>query len=1197
MKNIVNSYVRKFKEEKRKSRRAVALLLALALLVATGVTWQLHSTGIALTNETYCGLEEHTHTEECYSSVLVCGMEECEGHTHTDACYETVTTLVCGLEESEGHTHTDDCYDEDGNLICGLEESEGHTHSDTCYQTEQVLTCGLEESEGHTHTEECYEEQLSCGLEEHTHTIECMVDETADVETASDWEATLPALSGVWAEDVVAIAESQIGYTESIVNYTLDDDGETHKGYTRYGAWYGNKYGDWCAMFVSFCLHYAGVPESDFPETSGVNAWTVSLDDMGLYATDCTPSAGDLVFFDNDGDGTADHVGIVTKVDEDTGKITIIEGDYDDAVKQNTYSLSDSDIIGYGLLPEQEVEDEAETDVITLTYEGEDYTVTATCDEDAELPENVELIVTEYEKDSDVYLSRYAEAAKLYGWNEESDYTGYIRLFNIGFYNEDGEEIEPAAEVQITITYLSQEMESESFTITHFGETETETIETETGYEDGTQSISFNLSTFSDVMVVGQETIDYDSLAESGNPEAIQALADSGYFEYWSDQSSDEEDQIIVSSLSVDEETEDEYAASSVQITKAGGSECCDDGVTISNSIAGSDTENVFDITLTVETTTNISELYTEPDMAVVIVMDISNSMTSEYGDTTRYEAAIAAAESFLDEFADATNSVSQVGFAAFNSDAMEVFDLSSCSSETEAEELKNEIRTETGSIITKYSEDSDYYKSNRFTNIEAGLKRAADMLDEASNENKYIIFLSDGFPTTYIESGYDGYDTYTSSGTKGADGVFYGYVRGYYCSYGTSYSDKAAIRAREMATSIKESGVNIFSIGIDVGGQTIDGYERYGVPYSVIDRTTDSYEIGSSSSADAFKSWLKGTDTTGIGSGYYYDSTDEASLLEAYESIFEEIQSMNEESAQAKWVATDPLPTFTDSTDTTVEFLGFYKNDGDLEVYPPTSTLIGEVEEGGENSATYIADSSSISWDLKNSGYTAKTSSGTTTYTYTLTYRVRLQNESDAFEEDTSYATNGNASLIYQTVTTVDGVTTVSEEKTLTFPVPKVEGYLGELTFTKVDQNGDVLEGATFTLSHNTDTCNACRGDGSSSVDLEDMTATSDENGTVTFTNIPSGHTYILTETTVPEGYSASTNTYTVTVSYDEVIVIVIDAEGNETDWTSSEDYTIVNNGDPEVEKRLKTVMATGRMKTQPELAIPCNTNPPSAI
>ncbi|MCD8341162.1 MAG: hypothetical protein LUC87_03285, partial [Clostridiales bacterium] len=182
MKNIVNSYVKKFTEEHRKSRRAVALLLALAMVVATGVTWQLHSTGVALTNETYCGLEEHTHSEDCYEKVLACGLEESEGHTHTEDCYETETVLVCGKEESEGHTHDESCYDEEGNLICELEESEGHTHTDACYETETTLVCGLEESEGHTHTDACYEEQLVCGLEEHTHTVDCLTDETADVE-------------------------------------------------------------------------------------------------------------------------------------------------------------------------------------------------------------------------------------------------------------------------------------------------------------------------------------------------------------------------------------------------------------------------------------------------------------------------------------------------------------------------------------------------------------------------------------------------------------------------------------------------------------------------------------------------------------------------------------------------------------------------------------------------------------------------------------------------------------------------------------------------------------------------------------------------------------------------------------------------------------------------------------------------------
>ena len=53
-----------------------------------------------------CGLEEHTHTDECYTStgevekVLICD-QETEGHTHGDDCYEWTYTLTCAEEETE----------------------------------------------------------------------------------------------------------------------------------------------------------------------------------------------------------------------------------------------------------------------------------------------------------------------------------------------------------------------------------------------------------------------------------------------------------------------------------------------------------------------------------------------------------------------------------------------------------------------------------------------------------------------------------------------------------------------------------------------------------------------------------------------------------------------------------------------------------------------------------------------------------------------------------------------------------------------------------------------------------------------------------------------------------------------------------------------------------------------------------------
>ncbi len=360
MRNMVNTYIDRFRHQRRIRRRAAALMLALAVVVAGGVFWQLRYTGVAMANETTCGCEEHTHDESCYETVLICGIEEgeaTEGHAHDASCYETVQILTCEQEESEGHAHDEACFDEEGSLICGFEESEGHAHDESCCEEEPVLVCDQDEEEsveGHIHGESCCEEVLICEIPEHTHTVECMIDVKADVETAKDWEATLPELTGVRADDVVAIAQSQIGYAESTKNFRLAEDGETRQGYTRYGAWYGNEYGDWEAMFASFCLYYAGIPESEFPEASGVYAWMTDLKKLERYAdaADYTPVPGDILFFDNDGDREADHVGIVEEVSSGGDRIRTIEGNSSNQVKENSYAAGDKAILGYGILPE-----------------------------------------------------------------------------------------------------------------------------------------------------------------------------------------------------------------------------------------------------------------------------------------------------------------------------------------------------------------------------------------------------------------------------------------------------------------------------------------------------------------------------------------------------------------------------------------------------------------------------------------------------------------------------------------------------------------------------------------------------------------------------------------------------------------------------------------------------------------------------
>lgn len=352
MRNLLGRYVNRYEKKHRDFRHYAMIVAVLALVVFVGVNWRLHDKGISMTSDYQCGLKEHKHTADCYKKVLICGKEETdgsEGHTHTDACYKEEKKLTCDKEE---HTHDADCYDEEGNLICDKEE---HTHSKDCYTTEKKLICGKEESKpvkAHHHTDDCYKKKLVCGLKEHTHTASCYSDESADIENKSDWEATIPTLSGNWAEDVVSIAQSQLGYEESTANFKLADDGETRKGYTRYGAWYGNKYGDWSAMFASFCLNYAEIPSKTVPVNSGSTAWITKLKQQKLYkaAANYNPTAGDLVFLDTDSDGRADHVGIITKTK--TASFTAVVGDSNDAVEENTYKRSSDAIIGYCALPE-----------------------------------------------------------------------------------------------------------------------------------------------------------------------------------------------------------------------------------------------------------------------------------------------------------------------------------------------------------------------------------------------------------------------------------------------------------------------------------------------------------------------------------------------------------------------------------------------------------------------------------------------------------------------------------------------------------------------------------------------------------------------------------------------------------------------------------------------------------------------------
>ena len=178
------------------------------------------------------------------------------------------------------------------------------------------------------------------------------------------------------------MAKSQLDYQQSDKNFKLDvEDQQVLRGYSRYGAWYGNPYGAWDVMFLSYCLHFAGVPQTVVPQRAGVMAlhsdlrgsqWLTDADgstarpgDIVIYNTLTTEQVAvdessygiALLDLDEDPDTaarltasepqvdtrtvTTETVGVVSAVDPDAGTLTVISGNVDGKVAEVPAAMSD----------------------------------------------------------------------------------------------------------------------------------------------------------------------------------------------------------------------------------------------------------------------------------------------------------------------------------------------------------------------------------------------------------------------------------------------------------------------------------------------------------------------------------------------------------------------------------------------------------------------------------------------------------------------------------------------------------------------------------------------------------------------------------------------------------------------------------------------------------------------------------------
>ena len=526
--------------------------------------------------------------------------------------------------------------------------------------------------------------------------------------------------------------------------------------------------------------------------------------------------------------------------------------------------------------------------------------------------------------------------------------------------------------------------------------------------------------------------------------------------------------------------------------------------VEMSKTVEKTDKENEFLVTLNVKTNQDLTELSSEnPDAAVVLVLDVSGSMDwcvkcgsqtwhGKRGHDHEFKSRLAAAQeaacSFLEDFSK---------LSAGDGDPahrwVKIIEFAS-----NANTVRSDYNGKQGWIDVSSTDGLKTAKglvngldANGGTNIEAGLQLARNNLYQRNQENSpihdvdylYTILLTDGKPT------------YGTANPNSKDTNYIG--RSTYDDTGdkTNYSD--VNDAKSFADSIQglTNASQLYSICFGTDSSRDEVWE---------DKLLDSDRGVSGEWQDkTVKQWL-----TEISSGAYSGGASGDKLFENFESIMTQIALSTK-----AFIVKDKM--------------GQYMTSADIQ---PVENGDGTVHNDASVSGNTLTWRILFSEQDGTSTYEENTDGTITGYlSYTLKYKVTLDNlQSQDIELDQTDV-NSNATLTYAVQkedSTWDG-----EVQQGTFAVPQVKSHYGNLTFTKKGSDDKTLENVTFTLTT------------ADKVGWS-MTEESNQDGTVSFTNIPSGHTYTLTETSTPPGYNPAED-ITVTVTKGNVATSM-DQDGN---------------------------------------------------
>lgn len=458
MKNNVDVSISQKTKELTKQKqfwiRWAVVVGVLAVLVTIGVNLMLRYKGQAL-----------NHTK----MVLECAYEV---HQHTDDCYEFnedgELELLCGYVDYVVHTHNELCCDAEGELVCDLPEIPGHAHDSGCYEEQKILICGLEETEGASASAEGMIEQPAETGEVQTNPTENS--ESGQSIEAQEADVINPESIGN-ADSAEDTAETEIlQNTENIVG---DGDTENTEAIT--------------------------CQESEGAETGqDANPVEVSEDNQisgHVHTEECYETIMVLIC---DRVPMHEHTESCYETDENGEKVLVC-GELQLVAHIHTeecmeeVELTEEEILALNLeeTESEETEETEETEEFVREYQDDKYYVKVSYTKEANIPKEAELVVTEITTENEQYQMIENDTLDLLNQEEQQIYVS----LDIGFY-VDGVEIEPEAEVSVTVQFLNQEFDAdEEMTIIHTEDTGSSIIDTQTLDEEG--QLNFTTDSFS----------------------------------------------------------------------------------------------------------------------------------------------------------------------------------------------------------------------------------------------------------------------------------------------------------------------------------------------------------------------------------------------------------------------------------------------------------------------------------------------------------------------------------------------------------------------------------------------------------------------------------------------------------------------------------------------------------------------------